>query len=57
MKVANDLMNSLGLSRGRSLLFLSLADKYGKTVIMASHDPKAVEHFQKVYNMRDGNFV
>ena len=57
MKVANDLMNSLGLSRGRSLLFLSLADKCGKTVIMASHDPKAVEHFQKVYNMRDGNFA
>lgn len=38
-------------------LFLSLAEKYGKTVIMASHDPKAVEHFKKVYNMRDGNFV
>jgi putative ABC transport system ATP-binding protein len=38
-------------------LFLSLAEKFGKTVIMASHDPKAVEKFQKVYNMRDGNFV
>lgn len=38
-------------------LFLSLAEKYGKTVIMASHDPKAVEKFQKIYNMRDGNFV
>jgi len=38
-------------------LFLALAEKYGKTVIMASHDPKAVEHFKKVYNMRDGNFV
>ncbi len=38
-------------------LFLSLAEKYGKTVIMASHDPKAREKFQKVYNMRDGNFV
>jgi len=24
---------------------------------MASHDPKAVEHFKKVYNMRDGSFV
>jgi len=24
---------------------------------MASHDPKAVEQFKKVYNMRDGNFV
>jgi putative ABC transport system ATP-binding protein len=38
-------------------LFLSLAEKYGKTVIMASHDPKAVEQFKKVYNMRDGNFL
>ena len=38
-------------------LFLSLAENFGKTVIMASHDPKAVEHFKKVYNMRDGKFV
>ena len=40
-----------------SALFLSLAERYGKTVIMASHDPKAVEQFKKVYNMRDGHFV
>ena len=40
-----------------SQLFLSLAEHYGKTVIMASHDPKAVEQFKKVYNMRDGRFV
>jgi putative ABC transport system ATP-binding protein len=38
-------------------LFSSLAEKYGKTVIMASHDPKAVEPFTKVYRMRDGRFV
>lgn len=38
-------------------LFLSLAERYGKTVVMASHDPKAVEQFKKVYNMRDGKFV
>jgi putative ABC transport system ATP-binding protein len=38
-------------------LFLSLAEQYGKTVIMASHDPKAVEKFNKVFNMRDGAFV
>jgi putative ABC transport system ATP-binding protein len=38
-------------------LFLSLAEQYGKTVIMASHDPKAVEKFGKVFNMRDGGFV
>ena len=40
-----------------SALFLSLAERHGKTVIMASHDPKAVEQFKKVYNMRDGNLV
>ena len=38
-------------------LFVSLAERYGKTVIMASHDPKAVEQFKKVYQMRDGKFV
>jgi putative ABC transport system ATP-binding protein len=40
-----------------SALFLSLAERHGKTVIMASHDPKAVEQFKKIYNMRDGNLV
>lgn len=38
-------------------LFSSLAEKYGKTVIMASHDPKAVEQFTKVHHMRDGRFT
>ncbi len=38
-------------------LFVSLAERHGKTVIMASHDPKAVEQFRKVYHMRDGKFV
>jgi len=38
-------------------LFASLAEHYGKTVIMASHDPKAVEQFGKIYHMRDGRFV
>ncbi|HEY3303953.1 MAG TPA: ABC transporter ATP-binding protein [Candidatus Binatia bacterium] len=38
-------------------LFASLAENHGKTVIMASHDPKAVEQFKKIYNMRDGKFV
>jgi putative ABC transport system ATP-binding protein len=40
-----------------SALFVSLSERYGKTVIMASHDPKAVEQFKKVYHMRDGRFV
>jgi putative ABC transport system ATP-binding protein len=38
-------------------LFVSLAERYGKTVIMASHDPKAVEQFAKTYRMRDGKFI
>jgi putative ABC transport system ATP-binding protein len=38
-------------------LFASLAESHGKTVIMASHDPKAVEQFKKIYHMRDGKFV
>jgi putative ABC transport system ATP-binding protein len=38
-------------------LFASLAERHGKTVIMASHDPKAVEQFKQVYHMRDGIFV
>jgi putative ABC transport system ATP-binding protein len=38
-------------------LFGSLAERYRKTVIMASHDPKAVEQFKKVYQMRDGRFI
>lgn len=38
-------------------LFASLAERYGKTVIMASHDPKAVEQFSKTYHMRDGKFL
>ena len=38
-------------------LFTSLAERYGKTVIMASHDPKAVEQFKRVYHMRDGKFT
>ena len=38
-------------------LLRGLASDYGKTVIMVSHDPKAVEHFPTVYSMRDGQFV
>ena len=36
--------------------FQGASSLHGKTVIMASHDPKAVEKFRKVYNMRDGQF-
>jgi putative ABC transport system ATP-binding protein len=40
-----------------SKLLRGLADDYGKTVILVSHDPKTVEHFPTVYSMRDGRFV
>lgn len=48
-----DTQNTAGIAS----LFTSLAKRYGKTVIMASHDPKAVEQFTTVYHMRDGEFV
>lgn len=38
-------------------LFAFLAERHGKTVVMASHDPKAVEQFKKVYQMRDGRLI
>jgi len=38
-------------------LLKSLSSDYGKTVIMVSHDAKAVEVFPTVYGMRDGRFV
>ena len=37
-------------------LLLSLATQYGKTVVVASHDPKVVEAFPVVHRMRDGQF-
>lgn len=40
-----------------SKLLRSLADDYGKTVILVSHDPKTVDYFPTVYSMRDGQFV
>jgi putative ABC transport system ATP-binding protein len=40
-----------------SRLLVSLAQDYGKTVIMVSHDPKSVAHFPIEYAMRDGKFV
>jgi putative ABC transport system ATP-binding protein len=38
-------------------LLVSLAADHGKTVIMSSHDPKAVGYFPAVHSMRDGAFV
>ena len=38
-------------------LLCSLTADYGKTVIMVSHDQKAVANFPSEYAMRDGRFV
>jgi ABC-type lipoprotein export system ATPase subunit len=35
-------------------LLINLAKHEGKTVIVASHDPKVVEAFPRMYYMRDG---
>ena len=48
-----DSVNAAAISK----LLRGLADDYGKTVILVSHDPKTVEHFSTVYAMRDGQFV
>ncbi len=37
-------------------LLVSLSTQYGKTVVMVSHDPKAVAHFPSSFAMRDGRF-
>ncbi len=35
-------------------ILVDLAGKRGKTVVVASHDPKVVEAFPRVFHMRDG---
>ncbi len=37
-----------------SSMLIDLATSHGKTVLVASHDPKVVEQFPRVYHMRDG---
>jgi putative ABC transport system ATP-binding protein len=38
-------------------LLISLARERGKTVIVATHDPKVADAFSCIYRMRDGQFV
>ncbi len=38
-------------------LLVSLARDHGKTVVLCSHDPKAVEPFPRVVYMRDGRVI
>ena len=37
-----------------SSMLIDLATSRGKTVLVASHDPKVVEQFPRAYHMRDG---
>jgi putative ABC transport system ATP-binding protein len=43
-----------GNARIISGMLVDLAKERGKTVIIASHDPKVVETFPRVFHMRDG---
>jgi putative ABC transport system ATP-binding protein len=38
-------------------MLVSLARERGKTVIVATHDPKVADSFSRVYSMRDGRFL
>jgi putative ABC transport system ATP-binding protein len=38
-------------------LLISLARDRGKTVVVATHDPKVAEAFACIYRMRDGQFM
>ena len=57
--LADEPTGNLDTTNGNAIARLlgSLSEEYKKTVIMVSHDPKAVEFFPKVYSMRDGRFV
>lgn len=57
--LADEPTGNLDTTNGNAIagLLSSLSTEYNKTVIMVSHDPKAVELFPKVYSMRDGRFV
>ena len=57
--LADEPTGNLDTTNGNAIagLLSSLSTEYKKTVIMVSHDPKAVELFPKVYSMRDGRFV
>jgi putative ABC transport system ATP-binding protein len=57
--LADEPTGNLDSTNGAAIasLLKSLSTEYGKTVIMVSHDPKAVEVFPTVYGMRDGRFI
>lgn len=54
--LADEPTGNLDSSNARviSSILIDLATSRGKTVLVASHDPKVVEQFPRVYHMRDG---
>src|SRR5262245_14551879 len=54
--LADEPTGNLDSANGKIIadLLIDLARREGKTVIVASHDPKVVESFPRVYHMRDG---
>jgi putative ABC transport system ATP-binding protein len=54
--LADEPTGNLDSANGRIIaeMLIDLAKERGKTVIVASHDPKVVEAFPRMYHMRDG---
>ncbi len=54
--LADEPTGNLDSANGKIIadLLVDLAKARGKTVIVASHDPRVVEAFPRVYHMRDG---
>jgi len=54
--LADEPTGNLDSANGKIIadLLINLAKNEGKTVIVASHDPKVVESFPRVFHMRDG---
>jgi putative ABC transport system ATP-binding protein len=54
--LADEPTGNLDSANGKIIsgILVELARERGKTVIVASHDPKVVETFPRVYHMRDG---
>jgi len=54
--LADEPTGNLDSANGKIIagILVELAAKRGKTVIVASHDPKVVETFPRVFHMRDG---
>jgi putative ABC transport system ATP-binding protein len=54
--LADEPTGNLDSANGRIIadLLIDLAKREGKTVVVASHDPKVVESFPRVFHMRDG---